>query len=120
MILNRIKPITEVYQRRNQNEFRGEKSKMSQILVLQRVIRGIKENNYLIVITFIDSKESFDSIYQGKMIRILKAYAIPQRLVNAISGMYSRTIVLPRTVIRPTLISHLEFYRKTHPYTTSL
>ena len=61
-VLNRIKSIMKVYQRRNQNEFRGEKSTMSQILVFQRVIRGVKEKNYLMVITFIDSKEVFHSI----------------------------------------------------------
>mgnify|MGYP002052339858 FL=1 len=42
-------------------------------------------------INFIDFKKAFDSIHRGKMIKILKAYGIPPRLLQAIETMYSNT-----------------------------
>ena len=48
--------------------------------------RGSKEQQ-----TFIDFKKAFDSIHRGKMIKILKAYGIPPRLLRAIEAMYTNT-----------------------------
>ena len=51
----------------------------------------MKNNNKPAVITFIDFKKAFDSIHRGKMIKILQAYGIPERLVHAIKTMYQNT-----------------------------
>ena len=51
----------------------------------------MKNHNQPAVITFIDFKKAFDSIHRGKMIKILQAYGIPERLVHAIETMYQNT-----------------------------
>ena len=43
------------------------------------------------MILFVDFKKAFDSIHRGKMMRILRAYGIPQDVVNAISLLYKDT-----------------------------
>ena len=40
-----------------------------------------------IIITFIDFKKAFDTIYRGNLIKILAAYNIPERLVRAIKAI---------------------------------
>ena len=43
------------------------------------------------MITCIDFKKAFDTIHRGKMIRILKAYGIPDIIVNTIEDTYQGT-----------------------------
>ena len=43
------------------------------------------------MLTFVDFKKAFDSIHRGRMLQILKAYDVPDRLIQAISLMYSGT-----------------------------
>ena len=43
------------------------------------------------VLTFIDFKKGFDSVHRGKMLKILAAYGIPQRIVSVIRLMYEGT-----------------------------
>ena len=43
------------------------------------------------VIVFIDFKKAFDSAHRVKMLKILKAYGIPDRLISAIGLMYEGT-----------------------------
>ena len=50
----------------------------------------MKNHNQPAVITF-DFKKAFDSIHRGKLIKILQAYGIPERLVHAIETMYQNT-----------------------------
>ena len=38
-----------------------------------------------------DFKKAFDSIHRGKILSILKAYGMPESLVNAIEDIYSDT-----------------------------
>ena len=91
MILNRIRDVIDFRLRINQNGFRTNRSTVSQILTLRRIIEGVKENNIKSVMTFIDFRKAFDSIHRGKMIRILKAYGIPPKLLHAIEKMYTNT-----------------------------
>jgi len=60
-------------------------------LALRRIIEGVKEHQLSAIITFIDFCKVFDSIHRGKMLRILKAYGIPDMLVNAIADTYTDT-----------------------------
>ena len=87
MILNRIRPAIEPHLRINQNGFRPERTTTSQILALRRLIEGIKDKNLSAIITFIDFKKAFDTIHRGKLMKILKTYGIPDRLVRAIEVM---------------------------------
>ena len=91
MILNRIRPKLDPLLRPNQNGFRTGRTTTSQILALRRILEGIKEYNLKIVMTFIDFKKAFDMVHRGMMLKILKAYGIPDSLVSAIAGGYKNT-----------------------------
>lgn len=43
------------------------------------------------VISFADFRKVFDSIHDGKMLRILKVYNIGEKLVNTIAKIYKTT-----------------------------
>ena len=43
------------------------------------------------MITFIDFRKAFDSIHRGKLLEVLRAYGIPEKVVQAISATYSKT-----------------------------
>ena len=92
-----IKTEREPGKSNNQNGFRPGRSTTAQNLALQRLIEGVKRNNLKASIVFIDLSKAVDSVHRGNMLRILKAYGIPERLVQAISKMHKRTIakVLP-------------------------
>ena len=69
--------------RPNQCSFREKRSTVSQILALRRIIEGIHNKNLTAVMTFIDFRKAFDMVHRGKMIKILKAYGIPDIIVKA-------------------------------------
>ena len=91
MILNRIQPVIDPRLRPNQNGFRPGRSTTAQILALRRLIEGVKANKLKAIIVFVDFRKAFDSIHRGKMMRILKAYGVPEALVNVISQLYENT-----------------------------
>ena len=91
MILNRIRGAIDPKLRDNQNGFREKRSTVAQILALRRIIEEVKRNNLPSVLTFIDFKKAFDSIHRGKMMKILKAYGVPPRLLQAVRSMYANT-----------------------------
>ena len=86
MVLNRLKPEIETILRRNG------RSTTQQILVLRRLIEGVKSRKLPAVLTFIDFKKAFDSVHRGKMLKILEAYGIPVKLVELIRLMYEKTM----------------------------
>ena len=91
MILNRIRPILDDQLRTNQNGFRVGRTTVGHILALRRIIEGVKANNLPAILTFIDFKKAFDTIHRGKMLKILRAYGIPDQIVRAVSIMYEDT-----------------------------
>ena len=91
MILNRLQEKLDGKLRPNQNGFRPGRSTTSHILALRRVIEGVKSHNRKAIILYVDFRKAFDSIHRGKMFKILKAYGIPPRLLNAIITMYKNT-----------------------------
>ena len=56
MILNRLRPILDPVLRNSQNGFRPERTADGQILVLRRILEGVRERNLSVMITFITSK----------------------------------------------------------------
>ena len=92
MILNRIRPELDQHLRTNQNGFRVGRTTAGHILALRRLIEGVKANNLTAVITYIDFRKAFDTIHRGKMLKILRAYGIPQQVVEAIGRMYENTM----------------------------
>ena len=91
MILNRIRPVLDHLLRDSQNGFREKRSTVGQIFALRRLLEGVRDNNLSAVITFIDFKKAFDSIHRGKLIDILHAYGVPDKLVQAINAIYAGT-----------------------------
>ena len=81
MLLNRIRPVLDPILRIRQNDYRQGHSTLEQLIASRRILEGVKEKNLSAVITFIDFKKSFDSAHQGKMINILYAYGIPEKMV---------------------------------------
>ena len=61
-----------------------------QVLALRRIIEGVKRKHLPAVMTFIDFKKAFDSIHRGNLMKIVRAYRIPARIVQSISNVYSR------------------------------
>ena len=71
--------------RKNQNNFRRNRSMTSQILTIRRILEGIRAKNLQATILFVDFAKAFDSIHRGKMEQILLAYALPKETLAAIT-----------------------------------
>ena len=91
LILNRIRPVLDQYQRNNQNGFRPGRSTTTYILALRRLIEEVRSKILKAVIVFIDFKKAFDSVHRVKMFKILKGHGIRDRLISAIGLMYEGT-----------------------------
>ena len=91
MLLNRIRPVLDPLLRHSQNGFRQNRSTVGQILALRRLLEGVRDHALAAVITFIDFRKAFDSIHRGRLIEILHAYGVPDKLVQAIGASYART-----------------------------
>ena len=91
MILNRIYPVLDPLLRNSQNGFRQKRTTVGQMMALRRILEGVRTKNLAAVITFIDFKKAFDSIHRGKLLSIIRAYGIPEKLVQAIKPSYEHT-----------------------------
>ena len=87
MLLNRLRPHIDPLLRPNQNGFREGRGTVSQILTIRRIIEGVKAKNLKAVLTFIDFKKAFDSIDRRRLVDILRAGGIPEKIVKAIEIM---------------------------------
>ena len=92
LLLNRIRPYLDPVLRFKQNGFRPGRSTVSQIIALRRIVEEINNNNLTAALVFIDFKKAFDTIHRGKMLSILRAYGVPEKLVTAIGHTYDHTI----------------------------
>ena len=54
-------------------------------------MEGAKANNLKATMVFIDFKKAFDSVHRGLLIKILRAYGIPEAIVQLIEGIYTGT-----------------------------
>ena len=91
LILNRIQPQLHPLLRNNQNGFRPKRNTIAHILALRRLIEKAKRNNVSATIVFVNFSKAFDSVHRAKIMQILKAYGIPNELVNAIKKLYEGT-----------------------------
>ena len=98
MILNRIQPKVGLHLRSTQNAFRPERSTTAHILALGRLMERVKERNLKAILVFVDFKKAFDSIHRDKMLKILRAYGLPEQLVSTIGILCTSTkakVLLP-------------------------
>ena len=91
MILNRLQPKIGKNLRPNQNGIRPGRSTTSHILALRRLIEGVKTRNKKAIILYVDFRKAFDSIHRCMMMKILKAYDVPPRLLAAINKLHENT-----------------------------
>ena len=78
---------------KNQNGFRRNRSMASQILIIRRIIEGVRAKNLQATILFVD----FNSIHRGMMGQILLAYGLPKEIVT-IMMLYRNTKVKVRSL----------------------
>ena len=93
LLCNRIEPKIEKILRKNQDGFRRNRSTISQILTISRILEGVRAKNLEATISFVDFSNAFDSIYRGKMEQLLLAYSLPKEIVEAIMMLYKNTKV---------------------------
>ena len=93
----RIEPKIENIFRKNQNGFRRNRSTMSQILTIRRILEGERAKNQPTIILFVDFTKAFVSIHRGKMEQILLANGLPKETVAAIMMLYRNTKVKVRS-----------------------
>lgn len=100
VLLNRIQPKEEKVLRRNQNEFRKNRSTVAQILtanVVRRIIEGVRTKNLQAALLLLHFSKAFDSVHSGKLEKILLAYGIPSETVAATMMLYKNTKSLVRS-----------------------
>ena len=83
--------------RKNQHGFQRNRSTISQILTIRRILEGVRAKNQQAAILFIDFTKAFDSIHRGKMEQILLAYGLSEEIVAAIMMLYRNTKVKVRS-----------------------
>ena len=67
------------------------RSTTSHILALRRILEGARQRNLPAAMVFVDFKKAFDSLHRGILMRILKAYGIPDSIVDIINLLYVNT-----------------------------
>ena len=97
LLRNRREPKIDNILRKNQNDFRRNRSTTSQILTIRRILEGVRAKNLPATLLFVDFTKAFDSIHRGKMEQILLAYGLPKETVAAITILYRNTKVKVRS-----------------------
>ena len=69
----------------------------SQILIIRRILEGVRAKNPLATLLFLDFTKAFDSIHKGKTGQILLAYGLPKDTAAAITILYRNTKVKVRS-----------------------
>ena len=92
-LFNCIETKIEKVFRKKQNSFRINRSTMSQILTIHRILQGLRAKNLEKTIVFVDFANTFDSILRRKMEQIQLAYALPKETIAAVMILYRNTKV---------------------------
>ena len=83
ILLNRIRSHLDPLLRKNQAGFHPGHSCAQQIRILGRIMEGFREQQFPLIVTFVDFKKAFISINRSVMFSVLRHYGIPETLVNA-------------------------------------
>ena len=102
LLRNRIEPKIENILRKNQNGFRRNRSRTSQILAIRWILKVCAQKKLEATILFVDFTKVFDSIHRGKIDQILLEYCLRKDTVAAIMMLYRNTKVKVRSPVGDT------------------
>jgi hypothetical protein len=89
VIIQRIADTVDQQLRREQAGFRKGKGCTDQIFTLRNIIEQCTEWQRQLYINFVDFEKAFDSVHRESLWRILRAYGIPQQIVDIIKSFYN-------------------------------
>ena len=89
VILQRITQAVDDLLRNEQSGFRKGRGCTENIFTLRNILEQCTEWNRELYVNFIDYEKAFDSIHRDSLWQILRAYGIPQRIINIIKCFYS-------------------------------
>ena len=81
----------------NQNGFRRNRTKTSQILTIRRILKGVRAKKLEAALLSVDFFKAFDSIHRGKMGQILRAYGLLKQTGAAITMLCKKMKVKVRS-----------------------
>ena len=85
-MITHIEPKFEKILQKDQNGFQRNRSTISQILAIQRIL-GVRAKKLEATISFVDFYQAFEFKYSGKIEQILLAYCLSKETVAAIMMM---------------------------------
>ena len=89
IIIERISETVDQQLRKEQAGFRPGRGCTDQIFTLRNIIEQCTEWQRQLYINFVDFEKAFDSIHRESLWRILRAYGIPQEIVQVIKSFYN-------------------------------
>ena len=89
IIIKRIEGAVDQQLRKEQAGFRPGRGCTDQIFTLRNIIEQCTEWQRQLYINFVDFEKAFDSIHRESLLRILRAYGIPQGIVLVIKSFYN-------------------------------
>ncbi|RXN04778.1 endonuclease-reverse transcriptase [Labeo rohita] len=89
VIIQRISDAVDKSLRNEQAGFRRGRGCTDQIFALRNIIEQCTEWQRQLYINFVDFEKAFDSIHRDSLWRILRAYGIPDQIVELIKSFYT-------------------------------
>ena len=89
IIFQRISDTVDKSLRKEQAGFRKNRGCIDQIFTLRNIIEQCTEWQRQLYVNFVDFEKAFDSIHRESIWQILRAYGIPQKIVQLIKSFYA-------------------------------
>ena len=87
-IINRLYDEVNIKLRQEQAGFRRGRNTTEQIFTLRNIIEQSIEWQSSLYINFVNFEKAFDSVHQESLWKIMKAYGIPQKIINMVRLLY--------------------------------
>ncbi|RTG82230.1 uncharacterized protein DC041_0010142 [Schistosoma bovis] len=88
VLLNRMKDAVDAQLRDQQAGFRKDRSCTDQIATLRIIVEQSVEWNSSLYINFIDYETAFDSVDRRTLLKLLRHYRVPEKIVNVMQNSY--------------------------------
>lgn len=86
--IDRIKTAVDAKIRQEQASFREGKGCCDQVFTLRNIIEQYTEWQRQLIINFIDFEKAFDSLHRESLLKILRHYGVPSKIVEMIKAFY--------------------------------